>query len=564
MSHLVAGIDLGAASVKFVVLEAGFRRSRIVDVFEEAVESGSEALLDRQMAAVAKGRERIKGECSFFSALSGDQVAIRALELPFTDARKLGQVVPYELEGQIVQPLEEVVFDHITLSPPVGAASVVAVAAPTDAVGAFLEAFERAGVSLRALYVGPLCLKGDVPNVVASDVGVTTTVSDDSKNHSLESEGADEADNVEALDDSENESNDPIEPAPVMGVLLNVGGERTDVVLTRNGVPVIARTIRRGTHHLIGALAQAFQATEAQAAEALQTRAVIRHAGFNPKDDLEERMAQVLDSALAPLMRDVRQTLASFRSQGAGDVATVSLVGEFQGLNGFHQALSEQLGLPFEPFRPARGPGAEESLVEPTDPRFALAESIAWAGTQGIRMLDLRRGPHVYKASFSVLRNKAVHLGILAAALALCFVINGAFAFAKLEKQNEKLKKDLSTATAELFGRADEDAARVKRTMQIGFREELPPIPKATAYDVFFEISQRMPGPDEVTIDLTELDIREKKTYMKGLIDSVASVDKVVDELETFDCFGEMAKGAITEVSGGEKQFTLTIKSSCP
>jgi len=67
-----------------------------------------------------------------------------------------------------------------------------------------------------------------------------------------------------------------------------------------------------------------------------------------------------------------------------------------------------------------------------------------------------------------------------------------------------------------------------------------------------------------VKLDIAELEIRPKKTFIKGTVDSGAAVDEIATKLKEIDCFDEIAKGAITEVSGGGKQFTLTINTKCP
>jgi hypothetical protein len=38
----------------------------------------------------------------------------------------------------------------------------------------------------------------------------------------------------------------------------------------------------------------------------------------------------------------------------------------------------------------------------------------------------------------------------------------------------------------------------------------------------------------------------------------------MVAQLKLIDCFEEITKGPITEVSGGNKQFILTVNSKCP
>ena len=51
---------------------------------------------------------------------------------------------------------------------------------------------------------------------------------------------------------------------------------------------------------------------------------------------------------------------------------------------------------------------------------------------------------------------------------------------------------------------------------------------------------------------------------MKGTVDTAAAVDEMAAKLKEIDCFDEVNKGAITEVSGGAKQFTLNIGAKCP
>ena len=89
-------------------------------------------------------------------------------------------------------------------------------------------------------------------------------------------------------------------------------------------------------------------------------------------------------------------------------------------------------------------------------------------------------------------------------------------------------------------------------------------LPMATAFDLLADISDHIPPADKVQVDIEDLDIKAKKTTMKGTIDSAASVDEIVANLKGVECFEEISKGPITEVSGGAKQFSLAIASKCP
>ena len=97
-----------------------------------------------------------------------------------------------------------------------------------------------------------------------------------------------------------------------------------------------------------------------------------------------------------------------------------------------------------------------------------------------------------------------------------------------------------------------------------GFKEELAPLPKATAFDLLDQISRKMPSDEKIKLDVMELDIRPKKTFIKGTVDSAAAVDEIGTKLKEIECYEDVSKGAITEVSGGGKQFTISINSKCP
>ena len=123
---------------------------------------------------------------------------------------------------------------------------------------------------------------------------------------------------------------------------------------------------------------------------------------------------------------------------------------------------------------------------------------------------------------------------------------------------------ELCARYQELFGQPRDDADAIAQLLRRGYREELAPVPKASAFDLLDQISRKVPPADKVKLDIAELDIRPKKTFIKGTVDSGAAVDEIAAKLKEIDCFEDVSKGAITEVSEGGKQFTLNINSKCP
>jgi general secretion pathway protein L len=548
MAHLICGIDLGAFSVKFAFLEVGFRATTLRGFLETAVPAGDAPLVERQAEAVREGFAQAR-EATPYLAVPGDQLSVRVLQLPFTDPRKIDQVVGYELEGQIVHALEDVVFDHLI----VGKAgqngegsTVLAAAAKRDDIAALIAANEAQGTHPRALYAAPVVYRTLMP--VSSG---------------------------EAADGS---------PEPPCEVILDLGHIRTNVCIVRNGETLNARTIMRGGTHLTQAIGKAFQADHERAEQAKRNDAILLAAGTPAPSPLAAKLDAVLREALVPLMRELRQTMASFRASGKIEVSALLITGGTGRLKGLLPFLEAELGLParFLAVRPAmsaagksratieaeRAEGADGidsvPLASDESESHALAGAIALAASRGSKEIDFRRGPFVYRASFSVLRQRAWHVAGLAAAILLAGGIDIGAKLSNLGAERKQLDRQLKVATQELFGQPRDDAREVTQLLKKGFREDLAPLPKATAYDLLDQISRRAPAAERVKLDVAELDIRPKKTFIKGTVDSAAVVDEMATKLKEIDCFEEITKGSITEVSGGAKQFTLNIASKCP
>jgi len=542
MSHTICGIDLGAFSVKLVMLEVGFRSTHLRGLLETAVPGGDGPLLERQITAIQDALSRVSAEATPYLALPGDMLSIRLVDLPFADPRKIDQVVGYELEGQIVHALDDVVFDHVLVRVGDQGSTVMACAAKRDDIAQYLAALESHGTEPRALYAAPVVYR------------------------SLSSPKP-----PPAADDEETD------PDGTCEVILDLGHLRTNVCIVREGQALAARTIKRGGFHLTTAIAQAFNSSYERAEMAKRGEARLGGTTAKPlSTPLEVKLDLVLREALSPLVREIRQTVASFRSTSKERIEAVLITGGTGRLKGLPQFLEGELGVPVrflavrssEEMRPhvvKDGDEPDTPVVEADESSpYALATAIALAASRGGKEIDLRRGPFVFRASFSVLRQKAWHLTALVVGMLIAVGLDVGAALTNLGNERKELEQQLKTATTELLGQPNDDARAVTALVTRGFKEELAPLPKATAFDLLDRIARKVPTDEKIKLDVMELDIRPKKTFIKGTVDSAAAVDEIGAKLKEIDCYEEVSKGTITEVSGGGKQFTISINSKCP
>src|SRR3569833_3471366 len=261
MAHPVSGIDIGAFSIKVVVFDVGFRQNVFRGAFEELVPDGSAPLQERQREALREGLTRVSSDAMLYVAMPGDARAIRALELPFTDPRKIDQVIGFELEGQIVHALEEVVFDHVTVRSTAEGSSVLAVAAKQTDVAAFLEALQGGGVDPRSLYAAPLAYR------------------------------------ALSIDDPRADEESGKAPA-----ILDIGHMRANLFIGRDKAGIAARTILRGGHHLTAALAEGLELTLDRAEQWKRTESRLLGPGIAALTAREGQSNAQLHTALVSLV----------------------------------------------------------------------------------------------------------------------------------------------------------------------------------------------------------------------------------------------------------------------
>src|SRR5204863_5695784 len=96
--------------------------------------------------------------------------------------------------------------------------------------------------------------------------------------------------------------------------ILDLGHLRSNLFIGRDRVGIATRTITRGGHHLTLALAEGLGVNAAKAEQLKHDEARLLPPGIPATSPRDARHNEILRTALAPLVREVRQTIASFRA----------------------------------------------------------------------------------------------------------------------------------------------------------------------------------------------------------------------------------------------------------
>ncbi|QEG21309.1 type IV pilus assembly protein PilM [Mariniblastus fucicola] len=249
----------------------------------------------------------------------GDKVAIsvpgqaglsRFFKPPPVDARKLPNLVEFEVSQQIPFPIEDVIWDWQQLGGSkdeegrVADAEIGLFAMKRDAVFRALQPFDDAGVEVDIVQLSPL----SIFNVVCRD----------------------QIDEIPSPEDF-----DPEDP-PESIVVLSMGTDTTDLIVT-NGIKLWLRNIPIGGNHFTKQLSREMKLTQAKA-EHLKRNAKMAE---NPK-----AVFQAMRPVFNDLVNEVQRSLTFFQSMDkSANISEVVLLGSAAKLPGLTQFLGKQLEL---------------------------------------------------------------------------------------------------------------------------------------------------------------------------------------------------------------------------
>lgn len=556
MSNRIIAVDMGAWSVKVAIAQPGLRGATLTGFVERLVPEPSAAADDqawevraaRVLAQIA--REQHLEHDNVFVLVPGDNVFTHVLEFGFKNLRRqdLEKAVGAELEAVVPVELEDMVyaFEPIPantaiplaavaggpdpapvpgrVAPPTTGMRVLTYAMPRPRAEAWLKLVSDAGAPARSLIpdAGPIArLVERVPGLAGARAA-----------------------------------------GPV--AVIDVGHLRTEMIVVHHGKPVYARTIARGGKHLTDAIAKHWKLPWAEAEKAKHTDGYVASTVAPATSESWARVSEVTTTELAPLARELRQSVAACRAKTGAVIGAALLVGGGSRLRGLDNYLAEQLGLNVQTLTTGDaqaliGPKLADQV--PADVAALDLGVIADAAT-GRPLFDLRSGALAAKVDLSFLRAKAGKLAFAAIMVALFATASGFAAHYKIRKDERILTRRLAIESTEEFG--DPQTAKQVLAGATGVTAEaLTPLPKLTAWDILLDINSRMPARDKITLDIDSIDIDVSKVIMKGTAATPEEVDALEQALKGQACFQEVTRGAMQQTADGKRQFDFTIKAAC-
>ena len=451
-------------------VEAAARDWSVLDMAEEPIapEEGPGPAVERLLGRLSSPPDDVVGTFSL------QQVSLRTLNLPFSDRKRIDQVLPFELEGLFPFDPEDLVFNYFILrGGKKGEESELLVgAARKEAVAERIEAYREAEQEPRHLWLDGFALEaawqaGEQPSdEIEEDQGVA---------------------------------------------YLHIDADSSLLTLTGAGTFRSTRYLRTGRHALIKRWADKLGVDEEEFA-----------AGLRAGGSEEERAA-----LLQPLIREVELTMRSAAKTVGVHPVRLGISGELAGWPGMLETLAAGLNLPVE--RLAWTDGDDENEPVELGDYAPLVGAAVQTRVQG--GLDLRCGEFTYTRKIQLLQGKLLATGSLALVLLLLVLVGDIVAYFSKSAEADRLGSEIHAVFQETF--PDEPLIDPPQQMQIQVREmrqEIAGGGGAGVVDIFRALSDAI--DDDVNFVIREFFKDRNGFRVRSETDSYETVEQIRQALE--------------------------------
>ena len=443
------------------------------------------------------------------AALPARQLSSRRLEFPFSDARRLEQAIPFEIEAETPFELDDIVVDWNLLAGDRQHGVVAATLARNEHVGLAIQTLEDAGCEPQVLEAEGLVLANLAP--------------------------------VFALDGTH--------------LIADIGHEKTTFCAVIDGRPALARSLPVAGKAMTESLARELGLD----LEAAEQHKLENGALGGKRGAASPGVAAIVDRIAREAVRTLEAAEARHGEGPVAREAKLTLIGGSARLDGIDTVLARRTGLSCQRLRmPADAPHA--NLAEGIDPVLfgpALALALRLSG-EAVTRMNFRRGEFAYRQDLAAVFGRELRPTAILAAVLVGLLL--ASTLSGIVIQNQRAGRHRQAAS-ELYAEAFPGRANAPANPASALRGELASAQERaeflglysgnrSALNLLAELSEAIPSDLEVRI--TEVAIDRNVIRLDVDAQGYEAADRLTTVLSETSPF----EGA--EVSGSVRQDRKT------
>ncbi|MBN1653203.1 MAG: pilus assembly protein PilM [Deltaproteobacteria bacterium] len=160
------GLDIGEQALRAALVHSAFRTLEVERYIEiPLVQARGDIARDVDLSDAVQGLLSLFSQTpdTVITALAGDQVSIKTVQIPTAAAKHITQVLPLELESVLPFAVEETIIDYQPIETKGGQMNLLVAAALRSRIAEYIKELERVGIEPREIGAGAAILDGLTP-----------------------------------------------------------------------------------------------------------------------------------------------------------------------------------------------------------------------------------------------------------------------------------------------------------------------------------------------------------------------------------------------------------------
>ncbi len=530
MPQRILGIDVGSYSVKVAEVERGFKSFAFTNFYERRIQYNELLSPEESVAIALQGiMDDNDLSCDLVCAgVPGQDVSSRLLTFPFGSSKKIDQTVTFEMESHVPFDLEDIVLDYTVVWSTKDASKVLVVYVQKTNFAKALSTLQSVGLEPRYMGVEGI----ELVNLV--NLGMVPP------------EGA--------------------------YAIIDLGHEKTTVAICQGKRLAYVRAISIAGKTITEAIAKKLELPYDEAERIKIEMGHLPATEGEMVDDLSKQVVEAIRGVFDDLFLHLRQTLFTYRDTEGVPVEGIYLSGGTSRLPGLDRLLTDTLKqnvayinvLDFHFCKLDHGEGNRHVIPQ----ALAIALRGVAAGSQ--HDINFRKGEFSFTGDVQQLggnmRRVIIAISVIMALALGHFTIK----YYTLKRRLNKVQDDVAAlvlqalpSTPKRSLKTTTSALAIIKGKEAEVRDRIEKLKEAlgrSPLDVFKEISEVLPGRQEIVLDVSNLSITQDRASFSGVTDSFESVDRIKTALEKSKLLHNVTTGNVRKGVKGEIKFDVNME----
>ncbi|MBI3541791.1 MAG: pilus assembly protein PilM [Deltaproteobacteria bacterium] len=364
--------------------------------------------------------------------------------------------------------------------------------------------------------------------------------------------------------------------------VVNMGNKLTSIHMLVNEAPVLSHVSTCAGMDVTRAIAQSYNLSFEEADKAkvdgafLLTGVHLSGNAGEPITNEQRQFASVIADALSPLVREIKQTLMSYKAHYKMQPRAVFITGGTSLIPNMQLYLEEQLQLPVFPLAyMSRVVGQTLQLSEQSEAQISGAAGLGLSVVKIDRnySINFRKEEFAKRGGLGSLDLRAFRRPMKYVAASLAFVylnliVQGVILSSRSTKQQELLERSMKSVLGAVSPSTLSTYKNSPTALKSAVNKELakykteqvaPAKPQVSAFDLLNKVSQLMPR--DMALDVSGFAVKDGKLKMTGVVDSITAPGRIAKALEDTKMLENVTKDKAEEDPKTKKtRFEISAK----